>query len=95
MLFDKPAAINGSALRDELRAAGFVVPDDGVRDLGDGTVAILTTGDESAVRAVIDAHVPPAPGPDPAVEFRAAVEKATTIAQLKAAILSYGSARPT
>lgn len=41
---------------------------------------------DATVRTVIDAHVP-AVDPDPDAEFRAAVEAATTLAALKAALL--------
>lgn len=83
--FPIPAALHGDALTDELAAAGF-------------TATVYVSGDElvingpadtdhDAVQAVIDAHVPPAPPPDPETEFRAAVKAATSIADLKAALL--------
>lgn len=88
LTFPKPTALNGAALTGELRAAGFSVPDDAVRDVGTKIeVHGVGEADRDAVKAVVDAHVPPPPPADPQAEFAAAVEAATTIAELKAALL--------
>lgn len=87
LTFPKPTALHGEALTDELAAAGFL--DAEVSDNGRGELEVsgVADGDRDAVQAVIDAHVPPPPPPDPDDEFRKAVEAATSIADLKAALL--------
>lgn len=85
LTFPLPAAVHGDALTEELATAGFVA-DVYVRD-GELVVVGPTEGDRPAVQSVIDAHVPPDPRPDPDDEFRAAIEAATSIADLKAALL--------
>lgn len=82
--FPVPTSLHGDALADELAAAGL--PDADVSVDGDELV-IAGPEDRDAVQAVVDAHVPPAPGPNPDDEFRKAVEAATSIAGLKAALL--------
>lgn len=56
-----PAALNGDVLEDELAAAGFDA--DVYVSGGDLVVSGLDEADRDAVQAVIDAHVPPDPGP--------------------------------
>lgn len=86
LTFPVPASLNGDALTDELAAAGF--PDADVTVVGDDLrVTGIDDADRDAVRSVLDAHVPPPPPADPADEFRAAIEAATSIADLKAALL--------
>lgn len=89
-----PVPLNGDLLADELAAAG--VPDPEVALVGDEVQIIAPDDDRhrATVQQVVRAHNPPAPGPspDPDAEFRAAVEGATTLAALKAAIL--GSTGP-
>lgn len=82
-----------SKLHDELLAAG-VVPE---LVEGDGETCWITVADDAdaeLVRQVVDAHdpTPPAPPPDPDEELAAAIEAATTIEELKHALL--GNTRP-
>lgn len=61
LTFPVPASLSGDALSDELSAAGF---DADVFVRGDELVVDgPADADRDAVRAVIDAHVPPEPGP--------------------------------
>lgn len=83
----KPAALHGERLADELVAAGFADAEVSDNGRGDIEVSGVSESDRDAVQAVVDAHAPPAPEPDPDDEFRAAVEAATSIADLKAALL--------
>lgn len=81
-----PTALHGDALTRELHAAGLVgarvtfYPDE-------GEVEVAGTDDRAAVERIVKAHVPPPPPPDPDAEFRAALEAATTVAGIKAALL--------
>lgn len=80
------------ALADELLAALGV----GVSvQAGHGTLQVLDGDgnavdvDGSVVAAVIAAHVPPVPQPSPAARLAADLEAATTLAQLRAALLGW------
>lgn len=91
LTFDTPHWL--TRLHDELLAAGFapaIVEGDGerVRLAFDGAV------DEQTVRQVVGDHdpTPPDPPPDPDDELRAAIEGATSLNELKAALL--GTNRP-
>lgn len=70
LTFPKPADLHGDVLTDELAAAGF--PDAQVSVDGHELV-IVGPKDRNGVQAVVDAHVPPAPGPDPDDELDAAL----------------------
>lgn len=72
MILPKPSTLNGAVLVAELRAAGFTLADNGVRDEGNGTIVVDIDGDEDAVGAVVAAHNPPDPVPAPALEERVA-----------------------
>ena len=84
--------INGTVLAQEIAAAAGVDP---------SSVSVVLAGDEIQVSglpsdkdasAAVAAHVPPPPPPDPDVEFRAALTAATTVTQLRDALL--GKAGP-
>lgn len=84
--FTKPASLHGDALEDEIRAAGW--PDAEVSVAGDVLrVAEVPDGDRDSVKTVIDNHVPPDPPPDPDAELASAIEGASTLAELKDALL--------
>ena len=86
----RPDALHGTALAAELRAAGIDVADDAVTVVGD-VLRIGSDADEAAVRAVVDAHVPPEPTPPPPTAgerldaLLAALATATSIAQVREA----------
>lgn len=79
-----PAALNGDTLEDELDAAGVPAS---VTLVGDELRIDAPESARSTVEQVVQAHVPPAPPPNPDEEFRKAVEAATDLAGLKAALL--------
>lgn len=85
-----PHKIHGDRLTEELAAAGL--PGAQVRVVGDRLEVDAEGATEAKVQQVVAAHVPPPPPPNPQDEFRKAVEGATTLAALKAAIL--GSTGP-
>lgn len=84
-----PDRLDGRALVVELRAAGVEVETDGiVYDPAARTLSLDAPDTAKAtVERVVGGHVPAAPAPDPQGEFRKAVEAATTLAALKAALL--------
>lgn len=84
ILVPAPPAIHGSALNDELAAAG--IPDADVVLVGGKLQINADETDRASVERIVAAHVPPLP-PVPRDEFRAAVQAATSIAELKAALL--------
>lgn len=91
LTFPAPAKINGEALTAELATAGYPDADVYLRD-SELVIVGPDDTDRAGVKRVVDAHVPPPPPPNPQDEFRKAVEAATTLAALKAAIL--GSTGP-
>ncbi len=80
-------------LHDELLAAGIALPlVDGcspVQGRGDDIwITVPDDTDDAAIAAVVAAHDPtPAPESDADAELAAAIEAATTLEQLKAALL--------
>lgn len=78
-----------SKLHDELLAAG--ITPERVEGTVDGKTCWITVDDAfdpAVVQAVVDAHDPtPVPAPDPDAELAAAIQAATTLEQLKAALL--------
>lgn len=67
--FDKPKELNGEQLRQELKAAGVVLPDtlsDLFDDGLDGLWLDIADKDESKAKKIIDAHIPK-PVPEPTV----------------------------
>lgn len=80
-----PASYTGAGIQADLRAAGF--PDAEVVAVVDGLrVCGVTEADRSTVEAVVAAHVPPAAA-DPDEELAAAIASATSLDQLKKALL--------
>lgn len=80
-------AVIGETFSAECVAAGvgklpFSWSADGLGDL-----SRLTKAEALAVQGVLDAHDPTAKNPDPVTTKTAAIQSATTIAQLKAAII--------
>lgn len=86
LTFPVPAALNGDALAAELRAAGVQLKNHDVSVTQD-QLCIVTDADRATVQSVVQAHVPPPPPADPEVEFRKALEGATTVAQIRDALL--------
>lgn len=87
LVFPSSRVIHGDALLAELKAAGFVADDVHISD-GELVVVGPADSDVDAVRAMIDAHVPPPAPPDAQAEFdkalAAAAAKTTTDAKLAA-----------
>lgn len=86
LTFPVPAALNGDALAAELMAAGLeaAVSVSGDQLVVDGP----TQADRERVRAVIAAHVPPAATTtDPVDGLVAELSKASSVAQVKAALV--------
>lgn len=87
LTFPIPASLQGQALSDELAAAGLAAD---VYIRGDELVIDGPT-DRAAVKRILDAHVPPTPATsDPDAELVAAITAATTLAQLKDALIGKG-----
>lgn len=80
-----PSTVNGRALADELAAVG--IPDSDVVLIGDHLRINADEADRATVERVVAEHVPPPRPPDPDAEFRAAIQAASSIADLKAALL--------
>ena len=89
LTFPLPADLNGRALADELRTAGIAVTDLDISVVGD-ELHIASDASRSAVETVVKAHVPPPPTADPDAELVAAITAATTLAQLKDALIGKG-----
>lgn len=79
---------NAGQLHDEARGARKSWPASFVEKPDGSWVYRVDRDDveEASVQGAVDAHVPVAP-PDPDDEFRTAIEAATSIADLKAALL--------
>lgn len=92
--FAAPDKLNGDALAAELAAALGVPTVRVLLDPAAGQLHVdgVDDADPAAVRRIVSAHVPPPPPADPVEEFRKAVEAATSLAALKAALL--GSTGP-
>lgn len=88
--FTAPDPLNGETLRSELQAAGVTMGDELPLLIGSDLHLDVAEADRAAVQQVLVAHLGQ-PSPDAAAmayeEFRAAVEAAASIADLKAAIL--------
>lgn len=83
-----PAALDGVRLRAQLADAGIVLT---VEDLHlvDGRLYFPTLTDEhrGTVEAAVNGHMSRPAAPDPDAEFRKALEGATTVAQIRDALL--------
>lgn len=80
--------LDGDRLRDQLAEAGVVLGNDDLYLDGDRLVfPTLNDGQRSAVQAALDAHMNRPLPPDPDAEFRKALEAATTLAQIRDALL--------
>lgn len=92
--FTAPNPLNGQTLLDELAAAGIVVTELPILT-GNKLVLDVTEADRAVVETVLARHdgsdIEP-PDVEADREFRAAIEAATTIAALKAALLGTGTA---
>lgn len=83
-----PPVLNDATLRAELAAEGVAVGGDEMHvDGGDLVFPALSDGDRESVERVVATHLPPDPPLDPDEEFRQAIEQATSVADLKAALL--------
>lgn len=84
-----PADINGGVLHQEMVAAGLPLEDEDDVVLADGMLRVrnLDESHRDAAQSVVDAHSPPPPPPDPDAELANAIEGASTLAELKDALL--------
>ena len=82
IIFDKPNTLNGSQLRNELRAVGVEITDDIFAVSIDGNnklVLDIDSKDKSKAQKVIDAHI--------AIDNTAAIAQAKAVAEGKLAAL--------
>lgn len=82
------ANMDGDRLRDELADSGLAVSADGMSVAGGRIVfSDLSDSDRQTVEGAVSRHMGRPLPADPDDEFRAAIEGASTIAELKAALL--------
>lgn len=90
VLFTKPTALNGTQLRNELRAAGVNISDEpnAVLDSSDGFIHLdIKNADETKAAAVVASHV----GVDSIIELSLDEKLASvgiSLAEIKAALLA-------
>jgi len=86
--FTKPSSLNGTQLREELKAAGVAISDDinAVLDSSDGLIHLdIKTADETKAAEVVASHV----GVDSVIELTLAEKLASvgiSLDELKAAL---------
>lgn len=86
--FTKPTALNGTQLRNELRAAGVIISDEpnAILDSSDGLIHLdIKKADESKAQSVVAAHV----GVDSVIKLTLAEKLASvgiSLDELKAAL---------
>lgn len=88
-----PATFDGATLREELAAAGVTVTAEQVLydPSGPALHLDLPASDKATVERVLAAHVPSSDPPsDPDAELVAAITAATSLAQLKDALIGKG-----